>query len=269
MESPELDGTYNVTDEQIKFYDENGFAFLNSVLTVDEVNSYRKIIDETVESLTKHDKRSLAEKTPYEREFLQCSHLWREFSDVRKFTLSKRLGNIVQQFFKADHVRLWHDQALYKVAGGAATQPHQDLAYWPMIEKNLAGTIWLALDEVTVDMGALYFIPGSHKSGIFSHDYIIENSIEGKSDLLQKANQVIKKEPITYNLKPGDATFHHALTVHYTGENKTNKTRKGMTVIYFADGVRFDGKSPAADHHCAEGSIDGQPIATKWNPIII
>jgi hypothetical protein len=27
MEDPELDGNFNVTDGQIKFYQENGFAF--------------------------------------------------------------------------------------------------------------------------------------------------------------------------------------------------------------------------------------------------
>jgi ectoine hydroxylase-related dioxygenase (phytanoyl-CoA dioxygenase family) len=264
----ELKGTYPISGEQLKFYEENGYVVLREVLTQEEVNAYRQIIDETVEELTKHDKRSLAEKTPYEREFLQCGHLWRTFPEVRPFTLSERLGSIAKQLLKASKVRLWHDQALYKVAGGDATEPHQDIAYWPMIEKD-AGTIWLALDEVTTEMGAMHFIPGSHKADLFSYDNNIENAIEGKSNLLERAKQVLNTEDVTYNLKPGDATFHHSLTVHFAGANKTNKVRKGMTVIYFADGVRYDGKSPAADHHCAEGSVDGEPIATKWNPVIV
>ena len=264
----ELNGHYEISEEQKKFYNETGFVLLNEVLSIDEVSEYRKIIDKVVHDLTSHDKRTLEEKTPYEREFLQCSHLWRTFPEVRKFTLSQRLGSIAKQLLDAEHVRLWHDQALYKVPGGAATEPHQDIAYWPMIEKN-GGTIWLALDEVTVEMGAMNFIPGSHKSDFFSYNNRIEDSIEGKSDLLSKAKEKIKAEPVSYNLKPGDATFHHALTIHYTGKNQTLKIRKGMTVIYFADGVRFDGKSPAADHHCAEGSVDGESIKTKWNPIVV
>ena len=264
----ELNGSYEISKEQKNFYEENGFVLLKEVLSLEEVNEYRKIIDKVVDDLTSHDKRSLEEKTPYEREFLQCSHLWREFPEVRNFTLSKRLGSIASQLLNSDHVRLWHDQALYKVPGGAATEPHQDIAYWPMIEKN-GGTIWLALDEVKVEMGAMNFIPGSHREEFFSYNNRIEDSIEGKSDLLTRAKEKIKTEPVSYNLKPGDATFHHALTIHYTGKNQTEKTRKGMTIIYFADGVRFDGNSPAADHHCAEGSVDGEPIATKWNPIIV
>ncbi len=267
MQPPELDGIYQITKKQINFYNAHGFVLLKNVLKTEEVESYRSIIDHTVTKLTAKDKRTLAEKTPYEREFLQCSHLWREFPEIRKFTLSKRLGSIAKELLGTAHVRLWHDQALYKVPGGSRTEPHQDIAYWPMIEKN-AGTIWLALDEVTVEMGAMHFIPDSHKSGIFSYDNKIENSLEGKSNLLKEVQEITKTKPVYYNLKPGDATFHHALTVHFTGENKTDMIRKGMTVIYLADGVRYDGKSPAAGHHCAEGSVDGQPIATKWNPLV-
>lgn len=265
---PELNGSYNVTGEQRKTFDENGVAFLKGVLSKEEVDGYREIVDKVVYELTKHDTRSLEEKTPYEREFLQCSHLWRSFPEIKQFTLSKRLGSIAKQLLNAEHVRLWHDQALYKVPGGAATEPHQDTAYWPMMDKN-AGTIWLALDKVTIEMGAMHFIPGSHKANIFSYDYRIEDSIVGKSDLLQKAREILNIEDISYNYEPGDATFHHSLTIHYTGSNKTNETRKGMTVIYFADGVRYDVKSPASGHHCAEGSIHGEPIATKWNPVIL
>ncbi len=268
MESPKLDGVYDVTDEQVDFYNENGFVFLKNVLNKDEVKAYREVIDEKVYELTKHDKRLLSEKTPYEREFLQCGHLWREFADVKEFTLSKRLGSIATRLLKTGHVRLWHDQALYKVAGGTATSPHQDIAYWPMLEKN-AGTIWLALDEVTVEMGAMHFVPRSHTANFFDYGNRIEDALEGKSTILEKARNELGTKPVSYNLEAGDATFHHALTIHYTGENKTELTRKGMTVIYFADGVRYDGKSPAANHHCAEGSIDGKPIATKWNPLIV
>src|SRR3546814_9877456 len=31
-------------------------------------------------------------------------------------------------------IRLWHDQALYKQAGGRPTDAHQDHPYWPITE---------------------------------------------------------------------------------------------------------------------------------------
>ncbi|MEE9169321.1 MAG: phytanoyl-CoA dioxygenase family protein [bacterium] len=99
-----------------------------------------------------------AEKSFYERAFTQCGHLWSEFPGVKQFTTSSRLANIARQFFRTKHVRLWHDQALYKLPGGSKTEPHQDMSYWPMLDRS-AGTIWVALSEVTIDMGAMHFYP--------------------------------------------------------------------------------------------------------------
>lgn len=268
MPAVELKGRYDVSEKQRDFFDKNGFVFLKSVLSREETAAYCNIIDGVVRSRTKNDERPLEERTPYEREFLQCAHLWGEYPEIKNFTLSPRLGSIAAQLLGAEHVRLWHDQALYKVPGGDATQPHLDLSYWPMLDRN-AGTIWVALEEVTVEMGAMHFIPGSHVSGIDGFDHRIEDAIEGKSTLLEKAAQKIKAGPVSYNLNPGDATFHHGLTIHYTGKNSTGRTRKGMTVIYFTDGVRFNAQSPASDHLCAAGSIHGKPIVTPKNPIIV
>lgn len=268
MDKVVLNSDYNISEEQFNLYDKNGFLFLNKVLTEDEVNFFSLVIDKAVEKRTSHDKRPLEQRSPYEREFLQCGHLWSEFPGIKSLTLSPRLGSIAKQLLKANNVRLWHDQALYKIPGGDATEPHQDLAYWPMLDRN-AGTIWIALDEVTIEMGAMYFIPGSHKSGLDSYEHRIEDSLNKKINLIDEAKKIVKTEPVGYNLKPGDATFHHGLTVHYTGKNLTDKVRKGMTIIYFSDGVRYDENSPEAGHFCAAGSRHGEPIATKYNPIII
>lgn len=266
--NPDLDNEYPIDETQISFFEENGFVFLPSVLTSDETEWFRTIIDSAVEDRTGADKRKLSEKSAYEREFLQCGHLWWEYPEIKKLTLSRRSASIAKQLLKGNHIRLWHDQALYKIAGGDATQPHQDVSYWPMKDRH-AGTIWIALDDVTAEMGAMNFIPGTHKAGIDGYNFTIEDSIQGKSKILEISAQKVKKETVVYNLKPGDATFHHGLTVHYTKPNNTGRTRKGMTIIYFNDGVRYDGNSPAKEHFCAAGSIDGEPIDTERTPIII
>ncbi len=268
MNPGKLKGKYFLTEAEIKSYNDNGFILLEGVLSREETDYYREVIDNIVETRTGNDRRQLNEKSPYEREFLQCGHLWSEFDEVKSLTLSPRLGSIAKQLLNSEHIRLWHDQALYKLPGGDATEPHQDLAYWPMLDRN-AGTIWIALDEVTIEMGAMQFVPGSHSIGLNGYHHRIEDSIDGKINLLDIATKKVNKKPVSYNLKPGDATFHHGLTVHFTKENNSGKIRKGMTVIYYADGVRFDGNSPASGHFCAAGSEHGQPIATKRNPVII
>ncbi len=266
--NPNLDNEYPVSRKQISFFEENGFVFLPSVLSPEETDWFRGIIDKAVDDRTKGDNRKLSERSPYEREFLQCGHLWWEYPEIKKLTLSRRAASIAKQLLNGNHIRLWHDQALYKLPGGDATEPHQDVSYWPMKDRN-AGTIWIALDEVSAAMGAMNFIPGTHKAGIDGYNFTIEDSISGKSKILEVSAKAVNKKPVVYNLKPGDATFHHGLTVHYTKPNATGRIRKGMTIIYFNDGVRYDAKSPAKEHFCAAGSEDDQPISTERTPIII
>jgi len=269
MNNFNLSDEYPISKGDVNFFDENGFLFLPGVLSEDEISYFREVIDSVVNEKTKGDTRPLSERSPYEREFLQCGHLWWEYPEIKKLTLSPRLGSIALQLLKGTHVRLWHDQALYKLPGGDATEPHQDVSYWPMKERQ-AGTIWIALDEVTEEMGAMNFIPGSHKAGVDGYNFRIEDSLNKESNILKKViSGSIKKEPVVYSLKPGDATFHHGLTVHYTRPNNTTRIRKGMTIIYFNDGVRYDGDSPAKDHFCASGTLDNSPIATERTPIII
>ena len=258
-----LNNIYKLSQDQINFYEKNGFCLLRNVLSNGEVKYYRDIIDHAVSIRSGHDKRTLSQKSFYERAFTQCGHLWSEFPDVMEFTTSKRLAGIAKQFFRGKHARLWHDQALYKLPGGSITEPHQDMAYWPMLDRN-AGTIWVALSEASIEMGAMFFIPGTHKLAIDSWNHKLKEN----SDLLDRLPEYLKKKAIAYDLKPGDATFHHGLTIHYTGENKTDVIRKAMCVIYFPDGVRYDANSPEAHHHCAAGTKHGEPIATGKNPIL-
>lgn len=260
---PDLSTPYHLPANLVADFHQNGAVYLPGVLSSEEVDAYRTVIDKVVHERTKHDTRTLTEKSPYEQALTQCGHLWSEFSEVERFTRSSRLGGIARELLQADKIRLWHDQALYKQPGGRGTDPHIDMAYWPMLDR-VAGTIWVALEPVTLTMGAMQFIPGSHRIAWDIDDFTIRED----THLLEAIPADFRREPIAFDLKPGDATFHHGMTIHYTGPNHSDSVRKGMTVIYFPDGVRYNAQSPMADHHCAEGTPHGEPIRTKKNPII-
>lgn len=260
---PPLTEKYLLKPDQIQIFQEQGFIHLPHVLSQNETDAYRAVIDQVVHERTKHDTRRLSEKSPYEQALTQCGHLWSEFPEVETLTRSPRLAGIARNLLQAEKIRLWHDQALYKQPGGRGTAPHIDMAYWPMLDR-ITGTIWIALEEVTLEMGAMRFVPGSHKI-----DWDIDQfTIQENTTLLNQIPEGFKREPIGFDLKAGDATFHHGMAIHFTGPNQSDKIRKGMTVIYFPDGVRYDANSPMADHHCAAGTADGAPIRTRKNPII-
>ncbi len=252
---------YNVTDEQIIFYKENGFVALKNVLTGDALAHTRKIIEAAVLIRKENDKRTLAEKSQYEQSFLQCGFLCWDFKAVKDFVFGKRFANIARELMQADGVRLWHDQALFKEPHGRVTDAHQDISYWPINEGHLTATMWMALTDVPKEKGCLYFYPGSHK---FSKKEYVDIF---KNPHLPELTRGMEK--VFTPIKAGDVTFHSGLTFHGAGENTSDTMREGMTVIYLADGNTFDeSDSRNATHKSCSGLKNGDKINTQFTPLL-
>jgi ectoine hydroxylase-related dioxygenase (phytanoyl-CoA dioxygenase family) len=157
---------------------------------------------------------------------------------------------------------LWHDQALFKEPGGNSTAVHQDCSYWPIKNPEYTITMWMALEDVSIDMGSLYFYSGTHDAKMKEYVDIFNNP--HMPDSLQKKNI------IRISLNAGDVTFHSGLIFHGAGNNQTNILRKGMTIIYVSDGNTFnDSDERNATHTSCIGLKHGEIIDTQYTPIII
>jgi len=98
---------------------------------------------------------------------------------------------------------------------------HQDEAYWaPDLEYNSI-SIWVPLQEVTLENGCMHFIPGSHKLEVAAHRPIgQDSSIHGL-----EAEQVDASHAVACPVAAGGATIHHCRTFHYAGPNHTKNPR--------------------------------------------
>jgi Phytanoyl-CoA dioxygenase (PhyH) len=54
----------------------------------------------------------------------------------------------------AKGVRMCHDQALYKEAGGGFTPWHADQYCWPLSTQNIS-TVWIPFQHTPLEMGPL------------------------------------------------------------------------------------------------------------------
>ena len=208
------------------------------------------------------DERELKDKSQYEQSLLQCGFLCWDFSAMKEFVFAKRFAGIVRDLMKADHVRLWHDQALFKEPGGRITDAHQDCSYWPIAEPQFTTTMWLALTDVPVEKGCLYFYPHTNDPNLKEYVDIFKNP--------HQPNHLNDKEKVFVPLKAGDATFHSGLTFHGAGNNQTNEMREAMTIIYIKDGVTFDASDERNKTHTScVGLNNGEIINTKFTPVLI
>ncbi|HMK39260.1 MAG TPA: phytanoyl-CoA dioxygenase family protein, partial [Bacteroidota bacterium] len=153
---------YPVSEEQVRFYQENGYVRLDGVLGAAEVESLRSALAVAVEDRKKYDRNEGPRTDPgYAKVFLQMVNLWEHYPAVREYVQSPRIGEIARKLARARSVRLWHDHALIKYPKDSKpTVWHQDWVYWPM-QQTGALSCWMALDDVTVRNGCMSFIPGS------------------------------------------------------------------------------------------------------------
>jgi len=108
-----------------------------------------------------------------------------------------------------------------KPPGGRSAPWHQDHAYWPPELRFNAVGCWLPLHDVSVEMGAMQFIPGSHRQGLKPH----RHADEPRHNLLEVIEPVDPATAVACPLKAGGATFHHPETLHYTAPNETDRPR--------------------------------------------
>src|SRR4029079_16461636 len=107
----------------------------------DELEHYEPLVTDAV-ARRKRDAPPLADRSPYAQSFHQCINLWEDYPVVRPLTFHPRLGQAAAELLGVDRIRLWHDQALYKEAGGRETDAHQDHGYWPIRETDTI-TAWI------------------------------------------------------------------------------------------------------------------------------
>ncbi len=255
-----------MTPEQLAGYAEafrrDGFVHVPGVLSEDELARYGAAVDEAVATRKAGDTRTLDEKTPYEQSFLQCQYIWEDFPGVRPLTFHPRVGALAGAILGAERVRLWHDQALYKEAGGRETEAHQDQPYWPIAERDTA-TVWIPLQGVDAEMGCMGYIPGSHRG---EAEFIDIFGTPGDGKRLEE--KYADTPPVYVECAPGDVIFHSGFTTHMAKANRSSRTRRVYTAIYFADGCHRAGDRahPSVDRDAIPvgAVIDGGATPVTW-----
>jgi len=110
---------------------------------------------------------------------------------------------------------------------GSMTGWHRDIRYWSFERENLV-SVWLALGEETVENGALWLVPGSHKAA-FDADRFDEAKFF-RGDLADNASIISMAE--SPHLAPGDAVFFHCNTLHSAGKNLSRAVKFSLVYTY-------------------------------------
>jgi len=218
------------TEQEIADYRRDGFLAVHDFLTDAELARWRDVVDAAVAG-------ARAETGTLKREvFTQRMQLRRTSAGVQELVEDPQVGRLVAELEGLDAVRIHLDQALVKEPYGTPTQYHLDLPWWPFDTPH-ACTLWVALDDSTLENGCLYFVPGSHLLGL-----TVPGDLGPDLGAVFAAHPEAATPPTPCPLSAGGCSFHNARTVHGAGANMTPGRRRAMTAAFMPDGARFNGK---------------------------
>jgi len=268
----------NLSPEQIDFYQEQGYIILEDFLTMEEVEHWRKVLDEAIlgrGNALLPDRKGLAHEAPdkgpedrdnsyYGQVFQQRVNLWQDNPAVKELILDPRIGKLATELEGVDGMRVWHDQALYKAPWSNPTSWHLDNVYWSFSSAH-ATSIWIALDDVGPENGCLFFLPGTHKK----QDFSVVPIGPSMPEVFETHPDFKGIEPAVGRMKAGSCSFHNGLTVHGATPNMTPRWRRAMTCGFMPLGSTFNGKpNILSQEQIAKLSIGDLLDDDEQNPIV-
>ncbi|NCT74852.1 MAG: phytanoyl-CoA dioxygenase family protein [Chitinophagaceae bacterium] len=261
-----LDVPYALSDDQIAYYQTNRYIKLKEVLDAPTLAYFNEVISARVTALNTATQK-LEERDTYGKAFLQLFNLWREDERIKALVFSRRIAKIAADLMQVEGVRLYHDQALYKEAGGGITPWHADQYYWPL-QTDKTVTAWIPLQATPLEMGPLEFSAASHQI-VEGRELAIGDESE---TIIQQRLRVTDFKHIIEPFDLGEVSFHSGWVFHRAGANSTSEMRKVMTIIYMDRDMilkKPENKNQEHDWNTwCPGATVGEIINSPINPVL-
>ncbi|MGH2642669.1 MAG: phytanoyl-CoA dioxygenase family protein [Chitinophagaceae bacterium] len=266
-----------LSSTQIGKYRQDGFLVIENFLTEKELEIWRAAVTKAIENrhgnklpdrASVYGKGDNKEKDYYDKVFDQLINLWQDNSEVKKLILDERIGKMAAELAGVEGIRVWHDQALIKKPWANPTSWHLDTPYWSFSDRK-ALSIWIALDDATLENGCLFFLPGTHLKTSFENPGIGKNM-----DAVFDFYPEFRSAPsVAATMKAGSCSFHNGLVIHGAHANMTPGYRRAMTCSFMPDGNVFNGEPNVLPedylHRLKVGDIldkeDQNPLIYKKN----
>lgn len=252
---------YEVTDADMKSFQEHGYfmpatPMLSKACCAQLRKDYARLFEGTNDT----------DATPPEFEFWakvvadhkrgdlgvrKVNNAWWINHGQRELISSESIGKVAGRLLQCDEIRLWHDQAIWKPGVGDATDDeslaagnigwHQDYGFWRASSSPQMITAFVALQDIDLKNGGLRTILGSHHWGL-----IKDSNAFFDKDLAGQCKRFAESAPagcawddVPTIMKEGQIAFHHSLTFHGSGANRTSAPRLAAAVHMQGSQVRF------------------------------
>jgi ectoine hydroxylase-related dioxygenase (phytanoyl-CoA dioxygenase family) len=135
---------------------------------------------------------------------------------------------------------VWNSVFFVKESGGAAIPWHQDRDFL-LLEPDVSVSVWLAIDESTLENGCLQVVPGSHRVPL---DHTPRTSADAFDASVE---DVDRAKAVPVELRAGEFVLFRPAILHHSAANPSPRRRMGLAIRYTVPGVKvsttefFDG----------------------------
>lgn len=214
-----------VTDDEVAFYERNGWVKLDRLITPELAAELMRVGLETSDRPGGWESMATAPGVEPFRSVMFSDRMGRNAS---RLVNRQRLTDVDTP------LRYRNDHLVRRDPGSEQGTPyHQDSAEHG---SDRIGELqfWLALAEVTPEMGAMRFLSGVHREGPLGsgafHDDLLRQ--------YPKLTDLYELSP-PFHYQPGDATVHHGYMIHGAPPNTTDRSRWSYIYSYTPADTRW------------------------------
>lgn len=237
--------TLLLTAEQIAEYEREGFLVIPNFTTPEECARIKVIYDQLFAERAGRESGNQFDLAGSDEEGKEAKlpqilgpH---EYAPELMETLAwANAGALLRQIYGTDEVAFGDHAILKPARNGAPTPWHQDEAYWDpdRLYRNLS--IWLPLQDTSIEMGCMWFLPRSHRYDVMPHRPI-GGDIRVHGLELEPSVDAGLDRAVACPIPAGSVTVHHSRTLHYAAGNNTDEPRRAWILSGGAPGEAWPG----------------------------
>lgn len=208
-----------LTRAQIQHFNENGFISPLDVFSQAEISQHREYFNQLMEKVLAEGGNGYSINGWHTR----CA-------GIHDLITEDRILDYVQDLL-GENLICWGTHYFCKLPGDEKQVSwHQDASYWPLSPSKTV-TVWLAIDDASVENGAMAVIPKSHLHGqiAFERSAAEEKNVLGQT--VHKPEQ-FGDAPVPFEMKAGQLSLHSDLLLHGSEPNTSDRRRCGLTMRF-------------------------------------
>jgi hypothetical protein len=149
--------------------------------------------------------------------------------ELRRLACRDRALRIAQTLLGPSATPSFEHVILKPAYEGSATPWHQDEAYRDPGFDYEEISIWIGLQETTLENGCLAYIPGSHRGEVLDHRPLNDDP---RTHAIECVGPFDPATAVQCPLPAGGAAVHCGRTLHYSGPNLTGQARYGYILTF-------------------------------------